>query len=150
VPADCPNPNQYCKVTNCAVAGGTCTTKPVAGDGAKAVCGCNKVTYWNESLAAHDGVNVTSAAGACPKLTGVPCNTINVSCPSGLFCDLRVGGGSALCSANLSGTCWRLPANCPATAGQLSGCGGSANADCFNSCEVIRDETPAYSDVRCP
>jgi hypothetical protein len=34
--------------------------------------------------------------------------------------------------------------------GKASGCGGSANADCFNACKAIKDETPFYSDARCP
>jgi hypothetical protein len=114
------------------------------------VCGCNNVTYWNESLAGHDGINVTASGAACPKLTGMPCNTINVSCPPAFFCELGVPA-SAQCSSNVSGTCWRLPANCPVPAGLFSGCGGSPNPDCFNGCQAIKTETPFYTDsARCP
>jgi hypothetical protein len=35
------------------------------------------------------------------------------------------------------------------TAGGYSVCGGSANADCFNACKVIKDEIPFYKDSRC-
>jgi hypothetical protein len=149
VPGDCPNANQYCKVTNCAASGGTCTTKPPISDGAKPACGCDNVSYWNESLAGHNGVNVTSSGASCPKLTAVSCNSINVSCSGGHYCNLGVAT-SQQCSASVTGTCWALPSNCPVIAGQYSVCGGSSNADCFNACNVIKDEVPFYFDSRCP
>ena len=148
--SDCPNPTTYCKVANCATTGGTCAPKAALTDAATAVCGCNNISYWNESYAAHDGVNVTSLGASCPKLTATACNTANVKCPGGFYCDLGVAGGSALCSAIVTGTCWRLPANCPTTPGKFSVCGGSSNADCFNACTTIKDENPFYVDSRCP
>ena len=147
--ADCKD-GFYCKVANCATAGGTCTLKAaLAVAPAKPVCGCDNVTYWNDNIAAHDGMNITSSGTSCPKNTAVPCNTTNVDCPAGRKCNLGVAS-SQQCSAILSGTCWRLPTTCPTGADQYSICGGSGAADCLNPCPVIRDETPFYFDTRCP
>jgi hypothetical protein len=147
VPADC-GLNQYCKVTGCAAAGGTCTVKPIPAPGPALVCGCDNVTYWNESVAAHDfGVNITSSGKQCPSNTAAPCN--NGKCDGKRSCNLGVSGGNQ-CGANNTGTCWGLPAICPLGGGQYSQCGGSGSADCDSPCASIRMEQPFYFDNRCP
>jgi hypothetical protein len=140
--------NQYCKVTNCATTGGTCTQKPLAIPTAKLVCGCDNVTYWNESVAARDfNMNITASGVQCPPATALPCN--NGKCDGKRSCNLGVSGANQ-CDSNPAGTCWGLPTVCGVGGGQFSQCGGGGGADCFNPCKSIRDESPFYFDGRCP
>jgi hypothetical protein len=139
--------NQYCKVTNCATTGGTCTTKPVAQPLAKLVCGCDNVTYWNESVAAQDyGMNITSSGAQCPLATNAPCN--NGQCDGKRSCNMGVSSANQ-CNVAVTGKCWGLPLVCPLGGGQFSQCGGGGSADCFSPCKTIRDEQPFYMDSRC-
>ncbi len=142
-PNDC-GPNAYCDSPTCTV--GTCKARPAAEkDGTTPVCGCDDVTYWNETLAHVHGVSVKANA-ACTA--GKTCGGIaNLKCPGSTFCNYE-GASLAVCAASdAAGKCWGLPSSCPNSGGaKFRACG----AACNGRCQQVKAETTFYSDITCP
>jgi hypothetical protein len=110
------------------------------------VCGCDNVTYWNESVAAHDGVNVQAGSAECPKTSAAKCDGNNIQCATDRFCSSLVTG-SPQCNVNLAlGTCWGLPTSCAGTAAKDSVCG---SGKCVSRCEAIRSENRYFVNNNC-
>jgi hypothetical protein len=147
-------------VTACATTGGVCTPKAAAPSPARAeVCGCDGLTYWNDTVASNLAVNVR-AAGACSAQTGVKCNS-GFKCPSPgggptRSCNIDVGAGVKQCNGLgvAAPVCWVLPPACPAVAPaellSLTCNGGGGN--CLSYCEAVRGEKGFYKDTNgnCP
>jgi hypothetical protein len=112
------------------------------------VCGCDNVTYWNASVAAHDfGANV-AATGECPKTTAAKCNATNLACDGNRTCSFELGAASqcAIGTATV-GSCWGLPATCPNQSPKYSRCG---SGKCLTHCEAIQAENPYFQSSSCP
>ncbi len=150
VPADC-KPKEYCKVAACAAAGGTCTARPEANGDPNAVCGCDNVSYWNESTAARDFATNIKSAGACPPASAVRCTAGGAAkCEGTRACNLEVPSQNSCGTvASFLGTCWGVPfpANCAAPAVGYAVC--NQGNRCINPCNAIKDEKPFYSNAGC-
>jgi hypothetical protein len=142
---------QYCKVVGCAAAGGTCTTRPVNQPPAFVPqCGCDNVTYWNETIAGVYGANV-KAPGTCPTNTAATCKpgVAAAKCATNRSCNVD----TTQCGVPLvSGYCWGLPTVCPGEATQRA-CGGGIgfSGPCLSYCEAVRNEKVFSKDTNnCP
>jgi hypothetical protein len=125
---------------------GTCKPKPTAEkEAATPVCGCDDVTYWNETIAHGHGVSVKANA-ACT--TGKTCGGIaNLKCPADTFCNYEGGSVTACAASDAAGKCWGVPAACPSAGGaKFRACG----AACNGRCQQIKAESTFYSDITCP
>lgn len=138
---------EYCKLATCTATSGVCTTRPTASATESPVCGCDNVTYWNESVAAHDyGVNVQAGSGECPKTSAAKCDGNNIPCDGSRKCSFALSS-SAQCNVGAGlGVCWGLPTSCPPTSGKLSECG---SGKCVTRCEAIRGENPYFTNNGC-
>ena len=138
----------YCQSANCAT--GTCVAAP-ASDQEDPVCGCDRLTYWNTSLAASNGASVR-VAGACPA--GVACGGANgINCPAGSLCNLEVADVVACTMNNPAGRCWVLPANCPpvlTTDPPGTRRCNNATAPCQSVCALITAGRVYFVDPTCP
>jgi hypothetical protein len=151
--AMCPD-GMYCSTPACGN-NGTCVAVP-SGNQQAPVCGCDRLTYWNTSLAATTGTSVR-AEGACAAgaVTSIACGGLqNANCPAPALCNLEQASNAA-CNANAAGRCWMLPAACPPLgAGMMPTTrrcvGGGANPACQSACDLIRMERVYTTDATCP
>jgi hypothetical protein len=143
-PNDC-GPGSYCDSPTCGV--GTCKPTPGAEVAAPSpVCGCDDVTYWNESIAHAHGVSVTKNAACAPaKMCG---GIANIKCPADTFCNYEGKDISTCASSDEAGNCWGVPSTCPAGGGtaKFRACGA---ATCDGRCQQIKAESTFYSDLTC-
>jgi len=113
---------EFCEPATCDSSNGTCTTLPPTCNGPGSfVCGCNKVTYFNDCVRQTAGQG-TLSSGLCldPKLCGGPS-----SCGDSQVCALALpylplAFEEYLCSmpaldlvASQAGQCWGLPSTMP-------------------------------------
>lgn len=140
-------PNQYCKSSDCVK--GVCAPTPTTETQERApACGCDGVTYWNESVAAKNGMSVVGK-GACTSPNAKTCRAMGGTCPNGSRCNLRLPDKTGCPSLNPSGTCWQLPAECAkiAVGATTRACG---SLTCTDECSLIKLMTPYYQDDSCP
>lgn len=138
---------EYCDAPGCNA--GFC--KPIGNivDGMKnPVCGCDGVSYWNDTVAAQSGMSVKAAGQCSPSKS---CGGIaNAQCANGQFCNFKVDNAMSCAIADLSGECWGMPKVCPAIVGigpQTREC----NADsCTDECDLIKSGKGWYDDPSCP
>jgi hypothetical protein len=138
------DPGFYCNAPGCGA--GFCAPKPGPAQQQKdqaLVCGCDGVTYWNESIAAYQGVAV-QAMGACPAGSGIACSQA-MPCPSGLRCNRKATSEPA-CSATPDGECWGVPIACDPIGPQGHAC---SNMACATECTLIQSQNPWYAGT-CP
>jgi len=156
-------PGQYCSTkpnqNGCAM--GVCAPIPAMETNTKApVCGCDGITYWNESVAAKHGMSIRRAVGECPIGVGptpgpgsaVQCDTpIMGPCRPGASCNHRVANkGQCQNDITRPNTCWQLPAQCPLSlpAPQLTS-RACESLTCTDECNLIKLQTKWYEDS-CP
>lgn len=135
----------YCKATACGL--GTCAPAPAETSVRNPICGCDGVTYWNESVAQNHGVS-TQTTGECKA--GKTCGGIaNLKCPTGANCNFKVASAGACGIADASGDCWGLPAQCPqiVIGPQTRACGKNV---CAEECSLIKGGSVWYDDKSCP
>ena len=139
---------EFCKRATCTAASGVCATRPTETATEAPVCGCDNVTYWNETVAAHDGVNVQAGSAECPKTSAAKCDGNNLQCANNRSCSLALPS-SQQCSVNVGtvGTCWALPTSCAGVAAKASVCG---SGKCVSRCEAIRNEDHYFTNNNCP
>jgi hypothetical protein len=137
---------EYCDAADCASMG-TCVQRPPplgSGD-LNWVCGCDGITYWNQTFAKAQGVTPTNGACGAAGNGGVlkPSDPLTCSaskqCPRGSIC---LAG--ATCQAKQS-TCWAWPNDYACPVGALLGyklCDGTGG--CLTECGAITS-TKAYS-----
>jgi hypothetical protein len=105
-------------------------------------CGCDNVTYWNETIAGRFGANVKSA-GVCPAGTGAVCKPTGPKCAVGRYCN----HDTAVCGLQAAnGVCWGLPTDCPGEAQYRLCPGAGGTAACLSYCEAIQKEKPFSKD----
>ncbi len=128
---------------------GTCKPIPAVEAATRdPVCGCDDVTYWNPSVAAHNKMPVKKL-GQCGN-TGAQCGGLaGTACPNNAQCNHRIGPSATTpppeCNiADLGGRCWMTPTTCPTIAKpQQRACG---SLSCTDECNLIKLMTPWYDD----
>ena len=122
--------------------------KPVISGVGSLACGCDKITYWNVTVAALFGQSV-KATGQCPNGGAVTCSDL-IDCPHNRFCNRIVVAGGGQCAGGAGqGTCWGLPPSCNDTdPKRYRECGMLGSCDTF--CQRILNEKPFYQDGTCP
>lgn len=147
---DC-DPVAFCSKPSCAAQLGQCQLRPiVTSDEQNPYCGCDGVTYWNDSLRQQLGI-AASTPGQCTA-PYAPCGgRKGTACPTaGALCARLVADQ---CDPAMSGACWVLPPECPADDG------GAVWQSCFQRpptctdvCTAIRSEAPyrSFGGFACP
>jgi hypothetical protein len=103
----------FCKKQNCADAIGVCLPTPVSADPHQApVCGCDRRTYFNDTLRQQRRISATLADNEC----GADVHTclINDDCGPGGSCSHQVSQISDCAKLGL-GQCWVMPYDCDTT-----------------------------------
>jgi len=141
----CPN-GQYCEAPGCGA--GTCVNVPAETNNKSAVCGCDGVTYWNASVAAHNSMSV-KGTGACTTGAKTCGGIAGLKCPTGTFCSYNVSGSNMCNVSDIAGSCWGMPATCPTIL-----IGPSTRAckatTCSPECQLIKAGSTWYTDNTCP
>ncbi len=136
----------YCASANCTT--GVCTAAPASADETP-VCGCDRVTYWNTSIAAANGASVR-VTGACPN--GIACSVNNPDCPTPAMCNLEQANTAGCNLNNPTGRCWVLPATCPPLAAGTMATTRRCNSNnaCQSRCSLIVAGRTYLVDPTCP
>ena len=146
-PSDCSS-GSLCEKHDCDDVHGVCEAAPaLCGDEEDLVCGCDGVTYFNDCLRKAAGV-APLHAGECAS-EAVRCDSAT-PCPGSATCATLLGYGDGSCAGAQQGTCWVVPATCPAatTPDQFDACDHSAR--CVDTCTAIRSGAPYFRASRCP
>ena len=113
------------------------------------VCGCDGVTYWNESVAAKNGMSIQKT-GACAA-DGKTCGGLagGTGCPNGSKCNYRVANEAGCKQSDKTGTCWMIPSTCPAVVigSKAQACDSPV---CADECSLIDNGAPWFSSNICP
>jgi len=144
---NCPD-GFYCQSANCVT--GVCTAAPASTD-ENPVCGCDRLTYWNTSLAAANGASVRGS-GACPNAMSTACSANNPnSCPMPALCNLEQPTVAGCNLVNAGGRCWVLPDTCPPlAAGTATTRRCNSNNACQSRCTLITNMRTFFVDPTCP
>ncbi len=162
----------FCARSVCDDVAGACEQRPVfCEEDAQPVCGCDGITYFNDCLRRAAGVTAMTK-GEC-RSNAVPCGgklppppgpgpgagppDPRNGCPSATFCarllpPSRPGGPPGdSCAPDVPGTCWAIPAVCPASGGsdRWVECGPTV-LSCRTTCDAIRSGIPHRRAVACP
>ena len=135
----------FCDAVGCGI--GTCKLATAESDLLAPVCGCDGVTYWNQTVAENKSAT-TKAKGEC--VIGLLCGgSGHLKCPGAIRCNFRQSVAGDCNQSNPNGTCWGLPTNCPPV---LIGpttrqCGAPA---CADACSLITLGQIYYPDNSCP
>lgn len=154
--ADCPR-DAFCEMSDCASALGQCAQRPTSCENYyEAVCGCDKITYWNDCLRKAAAVH-SSRLGECAQAERQSCEPPNSLCPAGTFCArLEFESSRAWpCAQSGPGSCWALPGNIPTSQDSIwvpCSSGGQGDPlepgrtnhpeDCVDAWTAIRSELP--------
>jgi hypothetical protein len=137
--ADCRD-DEFCESESCNDSRGHCEHWPLDCDSThEPVCGCDRITYWNDCLRSKQRVTA-SALGACVD-NPLPCGGPN-TCPPGASC-ARIYPSGGCATASGAGACWVLPKNCPPSppdGSRFTLCGDTSS--CVDGCTAIRSEQP--------
>jgi hypothetical protein len=131
-----------------------CTVKPAMTTTMVPVCGCDGVTYFNDTVAANRfSENVRSASGECTSAQSVKCNGTSQKCDGQRVCSLGLSSENQCMVALINpGACWGLPPTCPAPLdGKFTECSnGGSSMDCRSRCDAIQNEKLYFLDSNCP
>ncbi len=152
---ECPS-TFYCSKSACSEPQGTCLPRPFPDAGLESpVCGCDHVTYWNDTLRQRYGV-ASSMPGQCMSNArhcdnDKDCGSPDASCPHLLPPDTSCGPQPG------PGTCWVTPIDCsPGDNADYQVCpppGGSGGASsCVTKCQAVKSGHPfmQVSTASCP
>jgi hypothetical protein len=122
----------FCEDPQCVPGAGKCKPLPKTQKSAQSpVCGCDEVTYWNDSVAASHGM---SFGGLGPCVASAKSCAHSNDCPKDTHCHIF----AFTCPPNGGGTCWALPDDCGKTSEKAEDC----DQNCNLVCEMIRQDTP--------
>ncbi|MEI9935898.1 MAG: hypothetical protein WDO69_01610 [Pseudomonadota bacterium] len=153
---DC-DPAWLCQKQDCSEPGGVCLPRPVSDDAAREpVCGCDHITYWNDTLRQQYGITA-SAAGECKS--GARTCISNDDCGSYASCAHLLFNMSS-CGMPGTGTCWITPNDCLATDDKPHWLPCAPPGDpsgppppCLTTCEAVQSGRPHSMlphDAACP
>lgn len=153
--ADCDR-TSFCSKQSCADDQGVCLPVPFPDETVSAyVCGCDKITYWNDSFRRYYGVSASTM--------GV-CNQDRRTCMHNQDCLSRDAVCAHLLPPNVScgtppglGLCWIIPNGCPRSDPQrfliCPPPGSGMPASCASTCQAIQSGHPfleAHPGQTCP
>jgi hypothetical protein len=144
--------SEYCQKKDCADKNGVCVLRPTqCGNHQSVVCGCDKVSYFNDCLREYAGISA-SKAGECGA-SGAVCGGIGgLQCPTGGAVCAYLFKDKTMCNiSDPMGTCWYLPGQCPGIVigGDYRGCVGSSTT-CLPLCDAVKKGGMHYFDSTCP
>jgi len=141
---DC-DPAWLCQKQDCADPDGVCLPRPVSDDPMrKPVCGCDHVTYWNDTLRQQYGISA-STAGECRS--GAKRCLSSDDCPNG-SCSQMLPDPSR-CGTPGTGQCWIIPNEC-ASSDEPGGLpcpppgppGSLPPPPCLTTCQALKARRP--------
>lgn len=138
--------SEYCDAVGCGV--GECRPRPTSVTlGFAPVCGCNGVSYWNDTQAQASGATV-AATGQCTT-TAVKCAGFSMPCKAPA--NKCVNERSSCSGFDTDGTCWFVPSGgtCPAAAKDVRQCTFAGGGTCMSRCEAIRADRGFAADTTC-
>lgn len=166
----------FCERTACGDVAGICAARSlVCEDAPSPVCGCDGITYWNDCLRRSAGITATVISRECQppiaQLCGIkqpppppgpggepgPGPDPNQGCPGGSVCARLLFPSKSDpnpspkdCAFEFPGTCWALPAICPASPGpdRWTVC-GIPGPKCTTTCDAIRSGVPHLRATAC-
>lgn len=146
-PSDCPS-GTYCEKPSCADETGTCTFfPPECPDDDAPVCGCDRITYFNDCLRKAAGV-ASAKPGPCGLPDGTSCGgKMDVQCPEGSLCARFVGPGP--CPMDAMGSCWVVPASCPTKTMKPEWDSCFSFYKCLDTCTAIKTGGPYRRAFNC-
>jgi hypothetical protein len=108
---DC-DPAWFCQKQDCSDPSGVCLPRPVSEDSVrKSVCGCDHVTYWNDTLRQQYGISAIITIGEC-RSGAKQCDSSD-DCPNG-SCSQMLPDPTR-CGMPGKGQCWVIPNECAPT-----------------------------------
>ncbi|WP_236519450.1 hypothetical protein [Sandaracinus amylolyticus] len=105
---DC-GPGEYCNAPDCG-SSGVCVPRPGSTSNVhQPACGCNGVSYWNETHARWLGATAftTGSYQGCTS-TARSCAS-GAECSAGTECIVERALGAASCGTAVAGRCWGIP-----------------------------------------
>jgi hypothetical protein len=154
--ADCPS-TYFCSTHTCSDTHGVCLPRPFPDDtSAEHVCGCDHITYWNDSLRQRYGI--------CASTLG-PCDSGALTCAHDQDC-VPDASCSHLLPPNVmcgappgTGQCWITPSDCSSTDSKQyqicppPGSPAGSTQPCVTKCQAIQSGhpfMPVPHGVTCP
>jgi hypothetical protein len=141
---------EFCAKRTCNSPGGVCQRAPLSCDdaGVNPVCGCDKLTYFNDCLRQRNGVNLARTSECRePRL----CGGSREPCPSDSYCARLYPPNVSACEEDFPGVCWVLPTECDAdspSTDRYRRCDDPSGA-CVDRCRAIRTEVSYVVAQRC-
>jgi hypothetical protein len=140
----------FCETLSCADPEGRCARRPPGDDPSSAhVCGCDHVTYWNDTLRRQRGVAAILNEGYC-QVGARPCGR-DVDCGTGIKCthSLQIMPN---CSPQPDGWCWVIPSQCPSSSDGLQwlpcpppdGSSPGSPPGCRSTCQALQARFPHF------
>lgn len=135
--------DSFCSKANCMDAQGVCSPPAFPDDSSSAhVCGCDNVTYWNDSYRKYYGV-ASSTMGICmPHQDGC---MRDEQCANHGLCAHLLPPNTPCGSQSGPGLCWIIPNPCPSAdviRFQLCPAPGASSAGCATTCMAVQSRSP--------
>jgi hypothetical protein len=160
--SDCPSPaDEYCAKQSCREEFGTCMAyDQIVVDEFQylPVCGCDGITYFNDTFRQAAGVPASQGPPGLPCRPGVAVRCQGPgTCPGASVCDLRqerLGPCPSSSGPQIApGTCWILPTTCPTPPpgdDVWTSCQGPGPGMCTGSCAAIKSQQESQRAAMCP
>jgi hypothetical protein len=143
---DCGGPSWLCQKRACGDLEGVCSSRPLSDDPKLLpVCGCDRITYWNDTLRQQYGVPATITLGEC-RFDALPCMN-SAECPEDGTCSQKLLDVRD-CPNPGSGQCWRIPNNCASSEDKPDGLPCPAQVPpgqmppCLTACQALQANRP--------
>jgi hypothetical protein len=149
---DCPG-NSFCEMPDCSATSGICVPRPVfcveSLSQPNPVCGCNRLTYWNECERRRAGER-SQSFGEC-GLDALSCQTAEDCGSTIAFCSKLIVRPDR-CDDTDIGTCWVIPDSCSEDSLSWIECleeppmpgEPPPEINCVDTCTAIRSERPHF------
>lgn len=145
----------FCQKSDCSAPSGVCSPIPVLDDAHyRPVCGCDRITYWNDTLRQVARVSAAQVDRCGPDaltcMSSAECGPFGACrqiLPDVSFCGSQSGADAGADAGAGAGQCWAIPNDC-ATADDkrmFLPCPpppGSPPPDCLTLCQALQADRP--------